>query len=337
MSQNYKKLTQPENVFSSFYGFLAGKKKKKDVIEFSVKLEDNLFALSQSLQSMAYQPGSYESFYVRDPKVRLIHKASVPDRIVHHLVSQELEKIFEPAFIRHSYSCRKQKGTHRGVHALRNMALELRGNDQKTVWALKCDIKKFFASVNHIVLSEILSRQIKDKDCLLLVSKIINGFPSGIPIGNLTSQIFSNIYLNELDTFVSQKLKIKDYVRYADDFVILSRNRSYLESLLPKIAYFLKSKLNLDLHPGKIIFRKFRSGIDFLGYIVFPTQILPRTKTKRRLIRKIREKIEKYKEGKITKEKLNQTIQSYLGYLKHANSYQFREKLKKSILLWLNE
>lgn len=335
--RNYKKLTQPENIFNSFYGFLAGKKKKKDVIEFYIHLEDNLFALSQNLQSMSYQPGGYESFYVRDPKLRLIHKASVRDRIVHRLVSRGLEEIFEPAFIENSYSSRKYKGTHKGVKALRKMALGLSGNNWQTVWALKCDIKKFFASVNHKILLEILSRKIQDNNFLLLIEKIINSFPSGIPIGNLTSQIFSNIYLNELDLFVDQELTVKDYVRYADDFVILSENRSYLESLLPKIADFLKSKLNLTLHPNKTIFRKFRSGIDFLGYIIFPTHILPRTKTKRRLVRKIQEKIKKYKEGKITKDRLNQTIQSYLGYLKHANSYAFRQRLKTLICTQLDK
>lgn len=335
--QNYKKLTQPKNVFSSFYGFLAGKKNKRDVVEFSVHLEDNLFALSQNLESLTYQPGGYKFFYVRDPKLRQIHKASVTDRIVHHLVSRELEDIFEPTFIENSYSSRKYKGIHKGMKTLRKMALGLSNNGNKACWALKCDIKKFFACVNHKILMKILSRKIEDKNLLLLIEKIIDSFPFGIPIGNLTSQIFSNIYLNELDLFVIQKLKIKNYVRYADDFVILSESRSYLESLLPKIADFLKLKLDLVLHPHKIVFRKFRSGIDFLGYIVFPTYILPRTKTKRRLIRKIREKIKKYKEGKITKDKLNQTIQSYLGYLKHANSYGFRQELEAMIHILLDK
>ena len=150
------------------------------------------------------------------------------------------------------------------------------------------------------------------------MKKIIDSFYSdrttdinnkkGIPIGNLTSQYFANIYLNDLDQFVKQKLKVKYYVRYADDFVILSRDKSYLENLLPSLQLFLKEKLDLTVHPDKIFFTKFSSGVDFLGYIIFPHYILPRTKTRRRLFRKIKSKIEEYKSGDVTMEKLNQTI-----------------------------
>lgn len=216
-----------------------------------------------------------------------------------------------------------------------------------TCWALKCDVKKFFASVNHSILFEILQQKIGDQDFLNLLGKIIGSHYSdrtvdfldkkGMPLGNLTSQFFANIYLNELDQFVKHELKVKHYVRYADDFVFLSHDRKYLEDLVIPVEQFLKQKLALKLHPQKVIFRKLRSGIDFLGYIIFPHHILPRTKTKKRLFRKIRTKIKEFKAGKISEDKLNATIQSYLGYLSHANAYKFKQELENQIWFWLTE
>ena len=216
-----------------------------------------------------------------------------------------------------------------------------------TCWVLKCDIKKFFDSINHRILLAILAKKIADEDFFLLLQKIIISFYSdrtvdledkrGIPIGNLTSQFFSNIYLNELDQFIKHTVKVNYYVRYADDFVFLSPDKSYLEALLPQIEKFLRERLDLELHPQKISYRKFRSGVDFLGYIIFPHYILPRTKTRRRLFRKIYARVMDYKAGKIDEEKLNQTVQSYLGYLSHANSYSLQNTLKNILWYWLTE
>mgnify|MGYP000005134036 CR=1 FL=1 len=343
----YYKLITKQNVFRGYKGFLVGKKKKKDVIRFDGQKEENLKSIRKSLIFKTYKPQGYSQFYVRDPKTRIIHKACVIDRIVHHIVSDQLEKIFEPTFIFHSYACRKHKGTHKGVFALQKMAISASRNNRRNCWILKCDIKKFFASMNHKILLRILSKKIKDKDFLALLGKIIDSFYSGrtvdltnkkgVPIGNLTSQFFSNVYLDELDQFVKNNLRIKHYVRYADDFVFISDSREYLLVLIPPIEQFLKKELDLELHPQKIIIRKFRSGVDFLGYIIFPKHILLRTKTKRRLIRKIKNKVYAFKAGKITEESLNQTIQSYFGYLKHANAYKFKEKLQNLIWFWLTE
>lgn len=343
----YSELIIIENVFRCYQEFRVGKKKKRDVIAFEQDLKNNLINLHKILSQKIYQPGSYTAFYVRDPKLRLIHKATVIDRIVHHIASAQLEKIYEPTFYAHSYSCRKNKGTHKGVLTLQKLALKASKNNARTCWALKCDVKKFFASVNHKILLEILARRIKDDDFLNLLKKIVESFYSdktldlndkkGIPIGNLTSQFFSNIYLNELDQFIKHKLKVKYYIRYADDFALISHDREYLLSLVKPIQQFLKDWLDLELHPEKIILSKFGSGIDFLGYIIFPKYILPRTKTKRRLIRRIKSKIRDFKAGKITEESLNSTIQSYYGFLAHAATYEFRKELDNLIWFWLTE
>lgn len=168
-----------------------------------------------------------------------------------------------------------------------------------------------------------------------LIIEIVDSFQTaennGIPLGNLTSQYFANIYLNELDQFIKHKLKVKYYIRYTDDFVILDTNRDYLKKIINLIGEFLRDNLKLSLHPNKIIIRTHRQGIDFLGYVILPYCRILRTKTKIRMFKKIKNKIEHFKNGKISEESLNQTIQSYLGALSHCNSYKLKKKLNDII------
>ena len=248
----YKDLITLESVFQAWDEFIQGKKKKADVVEFGRFLEDNLFELHQSLQEKTYRHGSYKSFYIRDPKVRHISKACVRDRVVHHLVSNELEKIFDKTFYVHSYSCRKEKGTHKAIETFIKISRMASKNNTSPLFALKCDIKKFFASVDHEILYRLLDRKILDDDFLWLLKEIIDSFKvdsmaKGMPIGNLTSQLFANIYMDPFDQFMKQELKVKYYIRYADDFVILSENREYLEELVEEIKDFLELKLKLFL------------------------------------------------------------------------------------------
>jgi len=196
---------------------------------------------------------------------------------------------------------------------------------------LKCDIKKFFDNISHKILFDIIKNRIRDKDTLWLIELIIKSFKKepnkGLPLGNVTSQLFANIYLNEIDNFIKHNLKIKYYIRYCDDFLILDSDKEKLKKLTPKIDNFLKNNLKLSLHPDKITIRKYRQGIDFLGYISFPYHRTLRTKTKRRMFKRIKKKILDLKQKKISEESFNQTIQSYLGILKHCNSYKLRKKI----------
>ncbi|HEY9583449.1 MAG TPA: RNA-directed DNA polymerase [Candidatus Paceibacterota bacterium] len=159
----------------------------------------------------------------------------------------------------------------------------------------------------------------------------------GVPIGNLTSQIFANVYMNEFDQFVKHELKVKNYIRYTDDFLIVSENEEYLKSLIPKLQSFLLEKLILELHPRKVAIRKYHQGIDFLGYVIFPHHCLLRARTRKRIFKNLKYKINNYKSGIITRETLDQSIQSYLAVLSHANAYKLGESLKNQIWFWLNE
>lgn len=337
----YPKIISLENVFQAWEEFAKGKRKKVDVGLFERDLEDNLFALHKSLEDRTYKHGDYKSFYVRDPKVRHIHKACVKDRVVHHLVSKVLEEIFEPTFYAHSYSCRKEKGTHKAVNAFVKLSRKASKNNTSRLFVLKCDVKKFFASIDHQVLLKILNSTIQDDEFLWLLQEIVYSFKTetgnnhGMPIGNLTSQLFANIYMNPLDQYMKHELKVQYYIRYADDFVILSSDKEYLHDLLPKIEKFLQNNLRLSLHPNKVSINNYYLGVDFLGYVIFPNFILPRTKTKRRLLKKVYKRVQLVKQGKISVEKLDETVQSYLGYLSHANSFSFAQKLKNQIHFWM--
>ncbi|KKT57173.1 MAG: Retron-type reverse transcriptase [Candidatus Giovannonibacteria bacterium GW2011_GWC2_44_9] len=317
----FNKITLLENLFSVWDKFKKGKQNKPDIQAFEFNLEENIFKLHYELLAGAYRHAPYHGFYVRDPKVRHIHKAAVRDRVLHHAVFRVLSPIFEPTFIANSFSCRIGKGTHKGVAAMENATRKASRNYSGPCFALKCDIRKFFYSVDHQILKKILVRRIKDVQALWLCAEIIDSFESknprereskcGLPIGNLTSQLFANIYLNEFDQFIKHKLKIKYYFRYTDDFIILSRRENYLKLLLPIIKSFLKERLKLQLHPNKVFIRKLSQGIDFLGYVVLPYHRVLRTTTKRRMFKKINAK----------------NLQSYLGILKHCMGYKLRVKV----------
>lgn len=327
----YDYIISGENIFAAWREFQSGKMKKADVLDFAKNFEENLLKLRSDLIFGRYEHGDYQSFFVCDPKRRHIHKASVCDRVLHHAVHRVLCLIFDKSFIFDSYSSRNGKGTHKAIGRFRKFAWKLSQNNTKTVWVLKCDIRKFFDSVDQKILLSIIKNKIKDCKLLNLIEKIIFGFKienrKGIPLGNLTSQLFSNIYLNELDQFVKRKLRVKYYVRYVDDFVILSRDKAYLENLIGEISKFLAEKLELQLHPQKIIIGKYHKGIDFLGYVIFPHHNILRTKTKKRIFKRIRDKRFRLKSDLISETHFNQSLQSYFGILKHCQGFGIKKRI----------
>ncbi|MEK7129963.1 MAG: reverse transcriptase/maturase family protein [Patescibacteria group bacterium] len=284
-------------------------------------LVDNIFTLHRELSQKIYRHGSYHAFQLNDPKPRAIHKADVRDRLIHHALYRRLYPYFDKTFIFDSYSCRNKKGTHRAIDRFRAFGRKVSHNNTRTAWVLKCDIKGFFASIDHGVLLRILKRHIQDADTIGLLQEVVESFcarkrsHSGLPLGNLTSQLLVNIYMNEFDQFIKRTLKVRYYIRYADDFVILHERKANVERLLPKILEFLETTLNLTLHPDKVFIKPLASGIDFLGWVHFPHHRVLRTTTKRRMFTKLK------------RNHSHASLASYIGMLSHGNTYKLLLRL----------
>ena len=326
----YNDIISIENLLVSWQEFLRGKRKRKDVAKFSVNLMDNILSLHDDLANQAYIHGGYEAFKINDPKPRDIHKASVRDRLLHHAIYRKIYPLFDKTFIADSFSCRLNKGTHKAINRFRSLAYKASNNNTKTCWILKCDIRKFFANIDHNILINILRERIEDENVLWLLLQIISSFSTerkigvGLPLGNLTSQLFVNIYMDKFDQFIKHKIKVKHYIRYCDYFVILSDNRKYLEEMILPIKNFLSSELKLELHPNKIFIKPLASGADFLGWVNFPDHRILRTATKRKMMRNIAKNREK-----------TETIQSYLGLMGWGNTKKLRNKIIRIVATYL--
>ncbi len=309
---DFKKISSPENLLKAWQEFLLGKRKKHDVQEFQLRLMDNILALHADLADGTYRHGGYRAFNVSDPKPRHIHKASVRDRLLHHAIYRELYPAYDRLFISDSFACRNNKGMHAAVNRFRSFAFKVGRNNTRTCWVLKCDIRKFFANIEHGILMHMLRQKIADPQLLELLHRIIESFETvpgkGLPLGNLTSQLFVNIYMNEFDQFMKHNLRVKHYVRYADDFVVLSPNREWLEIILKEMEIFLKERLRLELHPDKVFIKTLASGVDFLGWVHFPDHRVLRSATKRRMLKRM------------SLHRTAETVASYRGLLKHGNT-----------------
>lgn len=316
MFHKFENIVSIDNLLFAWEEFLRGKRNKKDVQEFEFKLMDNIISLHRDLVNFTYRHNGYQEFRINDPKPRIIHKAVVRDRLLHHAIYRVLYYFFDKTFIADSYSCRNEKGTHKALDRFKKYSCKTSKNNTGPCWILKCDIRKFFANIDHKILLDILDEYIPDKRIIWLLKEVINSFNKnrgiGLPLGNLTSQLFANIYLNKFDQFAKHKLKTRCYVRYSDDFVILSRDGKYLNNLIPQIKSFLGDNLKLILHPDKISIRTIYSGQDFLGWVNFQDYRILRTMTKRKIFRRI------------NKKPTEETINSYLGLMKHGNCWKIK-------------
>lgn len=281
---------------------------------------DNIFSLHRALVGGTYRHGSYRAFNISDPKPRNIHKATVRDRLLHHAVYRVLYPYFDRRFIADSFSCRTGKGVHKALARFRAFGYQVSKNHTHTCWVLKCDIRKFFANIDHATLLEILPPHL-DAQTLWLIGTIVKSFYStrlgiGLPLGNLTSQLLVNAYMNEFDKYVKHALKVKHYLRYADDFAVFSHDRTRLEVLLVYMQAFLRERLKLELHPDKVSFRTLASGVDFLGWINFPDHRVLRAATKRRMLKRMRE------------HPTQETFESYRGLLAHGNAHKLGHAIR---------
>ncbi|NQV88120.1 MAG: hypothetical protein HQ402_01005 [Parcubacteria group bacterium] len=320
LAHTYNSIIRIENLLLTWEKFLRRKRSKKDVIRFQAELTTNIVSLYRDLKNKTYVHGTYSAFNVSDPKPRNIHKATVRDRVLHHLIYKELYPHFHTIFIYDSYSCRRKKGTHRALDRFRDFARKVSQNHTQKCFVIKCDIKKFFANIDHGVLVKILERHIADPDIRWLINQVILSFHTtapgvGLPLGNLTSQLLVNVYMHEFDMHVKQELRVKYYIRYADDFVILSRDQKYLQDILPKLQTFLKEKLGLTLHENKVYIKTYASGVDFLDWVHFPYHRQIRTTTKRKIVRMMKWYPKR------------ETISSYRGLLGHGDTHTLQRHL----------
>ena len=352
-----------EDLFKAYYSCRKNKRNTINALVFELNFEEELIQLKEELESGSYAISSSIAFVVDKPVKREIFAANFRDRVVHHLVIQKMNSVFEPHFIYDSYACRKSKGTHFGIGRVDGFIRKCSKNYTQDCYVLKLDIKGFFMHINKTILyAKIETLFISkyngaDKQLYLKLCKIIlfnepvnnaiikgklsnwDNLPKdkslfdakpgyGLPIGNLTSQVFANVYMSCFDHFIKHQLDITYYGRYVDDFVLVHTNKNYLKSLIPRIAKFLKTELHLKLHPKKIYLQHYSKGVSYIGGFIKPNRIYVSKRTKGNFYEAI------HKQNKLIENTTNpskvekllflSSMNSYLGILKHFKSYKLR-------------
>lgn len=343
----YEQIYDFENLYQAYLSARKNKRFRRDVLRFSASLEENLIQIQNELIWNTYEVGRYKEFYVYDPKKRLIMALDFKDRVVQWAIYRQLNPLLDRRFIEDSYGCRIGKGTHKAADRLQYW---LRQTDRKPdkYYYLKLDISKYFYRIDHEVLIKILRKKISDERLMQLLESIINcddtkfGIPTGIdadqcdkedrlsevgiPIGNLTSQMFANLYLNELDQYAKHTLKLHYYLRYMDDIIILHNDKKYLHEIKATIENFLNDELRLQLNK-KTAIRPINVGIEFVGFRIYSTHKKLKRKSLRRIKKRVKQLIWQYTNGHIERERLQCSFQSFKGLMKHFNSYGLRNKL----------
>lgn len=327
----YESLCSYDNLELAFKKARKGKTLKTYVIDFEKKLKQNLSRLRTELLLHAYTPKPLETFILRDPKTRKISKSDFADRLVHHALINIIEPIFDKTFIFDSYANRKGKGTLKALKRFDEFKRKASKNNAINCHVLKADIRHYFDEVSHEILIKIIKNKINDKKIIWLIKKILNNFSTkkegvGMPLGNLTSQFFANIYLNELDKFVKHNLKAKYYIRYVDDFVIIENRKSKLNAYKEEIDKFLKQQLKLRLHPDKTNIFWIRQGTPFLGFRIFPCHKLLNERNIRKFKRKLDEAKILFEDDRINYDKIHSIFEGWLAYTKTANAYRLRKR-----------
>ncbi len=316
------------------------KRFRDNVLAFNYNLEPELFKLGSELESKSYCPGAYKSFKIYDPKPRLISAAPYRDRVVHHALCNIIVPLIEKSFIHDTYANRVGYGSHRALERFIKFARSSR-------YVLQCDIRKYFPSIDHEILKQIIRRKIKCQDTLWLIDTIIDSsnpqepvveyFPGddlltpflrsrGLPIGNLTSQFFANWYLNDFDHFIKEKLQVKKYVRYVDDFLLCGDERNFLTQARKEIEQYLAT-LRLKIHPIKSQLFETRHGVNFVGFRVLPDRVRVRNDNLRRARGRLKQLQADYARGKVPLPKLIERLQSWEAHIKHGDTYQLRQDI----------
>ena len=340
MAKTYNNLWQEfvdfENLYNAYKLARKGKRYRYESLEFIKDLEVNIITLQNQLIWNMYNPSTMRQFYVFEPKKRLISAPCFVDRIVHHALNLIIEKLFVRKFVNETFACIVGRGIHAAMRHVVKCA-RIAKCHWKRYYVLKCDIRKFFPSVNHDTLKKIIRRTIRDKKVLNLIDIIIDSYNTdgtpgrGIPIGSLTSQLLANVVLDPFDHFIKEEKRVKYYARYMDDFIILHHDKKYLQKLKEEIEEYLHKALDLDMNPKTGIFHE-RQGIDFCGYRIWPTHVLPRKSTIKRTKRRLRRFARVYKDNPGILKHASDSIQSFLGYIKHCSGWNTTRSMLNSII-----
>jgi RNA-directed DNA polymerase len=336
------------NLYEAWRKARKGKRGKAPAASFEYNLEDNLLALQTELTAKIYQPGAYHSFYIHEPKRRLISAAPFRDRVVHHALCNVIEPIFERSFIHDSYANRVGKGTHRALDRCQQYS-------RRFPYALQCDIRQFFPSIDHAILRGQLAHKIKDDNVLWLIDQILKSGrgvlseqyemvwfpgddlfainrPRGLPIGNLTSQFWANCYLNPLDQFVKRVLKCSAYVRYVDDMLLFANDKQTLRQWRAEIVDYLAS-LRLTIHGGRAQPQPVTEGVPFLGFVLYPTH----RRVKRRKVvyyrRRLRSLMVQYRAGEIEAQAVQASVRGWINHVQSADTWGLRSAVLQEVVL----
>lgn len=322
ISNLYSKVYDFENLHTAFLKAASGKLDRLEVLKYSFNLEENLIILQNEMIWGSYKQREYREHLIYEPKKRLIKALPFKDRVLQHALNNIIEPIFTKQMYYCSYACRTGKGTHLASKKVTEWLFNA-SKAGKKLYCLKCDIKKYFDSVDLKILYKIIRDKIKDKKILWLIRHILNlkEISKGLPIGNLTSQLFANIYLNELDNYVKEELKIKRYIRYMDDFLLITESKEELHECLRKIENFLKTKLKLELNNKTRIFPA-RLGIEFVGFIHYAEYTKIRKSTWKRSKKKLKKAVQQFKNEKISEITFYSKFSSIIGNLKHVNAQE---------------
>ena len=332
----YEELCSIENLRLAFKKAKKGKTKKRYVKRFKKDLKENILRLREELLNKTYSPHPLKTFILRDPKTRKINKSVFRDRVIHHALINIIGHLFEDGFIYDSHANQIGKGTLKAVERFDKFKRKVSRNDTRKCFILKADIKHYFEEINHDILMGILKRKIKDENVLWLIKLILNNRMiggkkiKGMPLGNLTSQYFANVYLNELDQFVKHKLKAKYYIRYVDDFVILHDSKDQLKKWKDEIGIFLKEKLDLELHPNKSQILKLEKGIKFLGFRIFYHHKLLRKSNMKHFERKLNQMKIMLEEGLLDREEIVEKLVGWLAYASNGDTHKYRKYILKN-------
>lgn len=339
----YAQVYDFENLHAAYRAARGGKRGRREVARFEARVEEELFGLQAELRDQTYKPGGYRHFYIQEPKRRKISAAPFRDRVVHHALVNVIEPIFERRFIFDSYACRVGKGTHRALERCTQWV-------RRYAYVLQCDVAKFFPTIDHAILLGLISRTIGDPQVRWLCERIVHSGagvldserelhwlpgddlfaplrPQGLPIGNLTSQFWANVYLNELDQFAKRELRCRAYMRYADDFLLFHDDKATLQRWLDALRCFAAERLRLQLHTTKCQVFPSRTGVPFLGFRHFGSHRRLKRPAVVRFRRRLRALQNAYSEGTISRERVGESVRSWSAHAAHGNTYRLRNQI----------